>query len=199
MSNVLVKIAALKPHIYVDDTIEALIYRFEDLKWINQTIHHGSSIESIYTEAHNTLMKTIQEVNVSEGYLLVELESVGLKAFRLEGETKNVFKILYPMPQPLHKIAVYKRSNGEYVKIHEAVFSSEHWVYDGYITVKNAEWDLIVMETSLYRKVISKKEYEEPVLTIKTEAKRRKRRRRSRRKEKKRKKRSKMKRGRRIV
>ncbi|MEM1555384.1 MAG: hypothetical protein QXM54_02500 [Desulfurococcaceae archaeon] len=177
MSNVLVKIGILKPYLYKDNVIEALIYRFEDLKWSRETLKYGLSIESIYTEAHNTLMKKIQEIDLGEGYLLVEIEGIGLKAFRLEGGVKEVFKILYPIPQPLNKIIIYRRNENGYSKVHEVVFTSEYWVYDGYINVKDIEWDLLVIESNLYRKVISRREYEEFTPPIKLVEKKKRRRR----------------------
>lgn len=186
----MVKIAALKPYLYVDNVIEALIYRFEDLKWSKETVRSGLSIETIYTEAHNTLMKTIQEIGLDEGYLFVEVEGIGLKAFRIEGEAKGVLKILYPFPQPLNRIVIYKMTGGEYAKIHEATFSSEYWVYDGYINVKDMEWDLVVIESSLYRRAISRREYEELKPAIKIVKKRRRGRRKRRAKAGKRKRRS---------
>lgn len=158
MTGVFVKIAKLSPIIYKNNSVELTLFKFEDINWGEKELKGSLSIDRIYAETQNVLTRFMQTNKVNNEYVLVEIEAVGLKASRCEGSVTNASKLLYPIPQPIRRIVFYKKNGEELSKIHEVNFPSGYWVYDGYLSTSNFDWDVMLIETSSGRRIISRRE-----------------------------------------
>ncbi len=163
--KVIAKTKFFKPVTVRDDKVELLLYVIEDEKWIEHTFRSSktSNLEKMLIYAQNLLSITQSTTNVKNKYVVVEVESPGLKALRVEGTVSNVHAILFPVPQPVKTIAFFKKEDGELREVHRINFNKEYWIYDSAIYVKDLEYDSILIETIEDKRIVFKDEIMVPI------------------------------------
>lgn len=180
MSSVFVRIAKLTPIVYRNGFVELTLFRFEDLSWGEKKLEESLNIDKLFTETQNFLTRFMQTNKVTDGYIVVEIEGIGLKASRCEGSITGSPRPIYLIPQPLRRVTFYKKKGEELTKVYELTFQSEYWVYDGQLVTNNLDWDVMLIETAGGRRVISREELLEPVKLVVEKRKKKRRKRRSR-------------------
>lgn len=180
MSSVFVRIAKLTPIVYRNGFVELTLFRFEDLSWGEKKLEESLNIDKLFTETQNFLTRFMQTNKVTDGYVVVEIEGIGLKASRCEGSITGSPRPIYLIPQPLRRVTFYKKKGEELTKVYELTFQSEYWVYDGQLVTNNLDWDVMLIETAGGRRVISREELLEPAKLVVEKRKKKRRKRRSR-------------------
>jgi len=180
----IVKMKVLKPEIYEDGALRILTYSIESEKWEELEVSSRKDLLSeMLTVAQNKISQLGSIMQFSGRYVVVEVESLGLKAMRCEGAVPNTTTLLFPVPKPIRRIVLLKKE-GEVLKpVREIKFSSEAWVFDTLVNLYTNDLDAILVETLEEKRLILKEELSLPLRSKQAEVSkkaRKKRRRKSR-------------------
>jgi len=183
----IVKTRVLKPTLYSDEHVDIVLYEIVDEEWDTHVFRASSNlIDKMLAYANNKIVLKQSMSGMIDGYIFSEVEATGFKTVRGEGLVKNIETILYPIPQPLRRIAFLKKIDGELKQVHEIKPPGEYWIYETTLVTKDLDYDAILIETSEDRRIVLREEIIIPHIKTTSEevGKKRRKKRKSRRKKK---------------
>jgi len=155
----IVKTRVLKPTLYSDEHVDILLYEIVDDEWDTHVFRASNDlIDKMLAYANNKIVLKQSMSGMIDGYIFSEVEATGFKTVRGEGLVKNVETILYPIPQPLRRIAFLKKTDGELKQVHEIKPPGEYWIYETMLVTKDLDYDAILIETSEDRRIVLREE-----------------------------------------
>lgn len=172
----------LEPQSIGSEKVSVVAYKIVNEEWEKEKLKGKLSTDKLLAYAQNIIQR-IQNNIESSRFVLVEVEAMGAKAVRGEGGLSNAQTLISPIPQPLKRIILLKKSDSRLVPVGELDINGEYWVYDSVISATNYDFDAILIETKDYVRILLREELELPkrvkVISEKRRKKRKKRRVRS--------------------
>lgn len=164
MPKVFARTIIFKPATYSADGVEFTVYEGEEVSWREIEIDapdRDKLVDEMVVEASSLAYQS----RIDEGYSFVQLELPGVEVVEGEGDYSRAETIFYPVPVPINKIVFYKSSGDKAVPVREIVVEKGKYVYDGYIVVKDIDFDLIEIHTSNGTRILFKEELKIPAVT----------------------------------
>ncbi len=178
MAKALIRIIEAKPREEGLGGVAVTLYDWEEKEWVERRFRRS---ERLLLNMINEAARIAYERQPRDGYVFVEIETMGLRVIEGEGDNPGAETVLSPIPSTLHAIELYRATDGEKAEQVERIeLHGEHYVYDGKITVEK-QAELILLETGNgIRPILAEELYLPKTKTPPaTEKKRRKRKRRT--------------------